>query len=97
MHPGADNMNQSFLIDEMEYLSIVELTGKQMHQKKRGAIDPHLPPLLDRLSVTNANSWQETMITSGSMRGTIGGKESRQAAATKKRQKYVRTSCKLFN
>ena len=36
----------------LEYLNLVEWTGRQLHSGKRGSTKKSIPPLLDRLGTT---------------------------------------------
>ena len=44
----------------LEYLQLVEWTGRQLHSRKRGRIKSSIPPLLDRLGTT-AEIWLEVV------------------------------------
>lgn len=41
------------------YIQLVDWTGKQLREDKRGAIDPSMPPILERLG-TDSNRWLST-------------------------------------
>ena len=47
-----------------EYLSLLDWTGRQIRQGKRGAIPDHLAPILDRLNVQPAG-WVEVVVNFG--------------------------------
>lgn len=62
----------------MDYLALVDWTGRQLRDDKRGCMDSALPPLLERLGLT-PDFWLETC--THIERGNIIGAESSMKAA----------------
>ena len=56
-----------------DYLELVDWTGRTIRSDKRGAIDPRLPPIMQRLNV-DAAAWQEAMRPSGNVFGRALGR-----------------------
>jgi len=47
-------------MSEDEYLNLVDRTGRLVRHDKRGAMDPDLAPILDRIRA-NPNAWEDTV------------------------------------
>jgi REP element-mobilizing transposase RayT len=56
-----------------DYLELVDWTGRTIRSDKRGAIDPRLPPIMQRLNV-DAAAWQEAMRPSSNVFGRALGR-----------------------
>jgi hypothetical protein len=56
-----------------EYLQLVDWTGRQIRQDKRGSIDKSLPPILTRLNI-NAEAWIVALQPKGNVFGRAMGK-----------------------
>ena len=76
----------------MDYIELVEWTGKQMCSNKRGVIDEKLPPILDRLHFEADNWFYLTQHFESKLKGLVGSMfELKQAC---KKLGYQRTICK---
>ncbi|MCW8943803.1 MAG: transposase [Sedimenticola sp.] len=64
----------------MDYLELVDWTGRAIREDKRGSISPDLPPILNRLQI-NPNAWL-TMTTSfeGRFKSLVGRIDKMHAA-----------------
>ena len=56
-----------------DYLQLVDWTGRQIREGKRGSIDKNLPPILARLNI-DASAWCTAMQPSGNVFGRAMGK-----------------------
>ena len=72
-----------------DYFEFVNWTGCAIRKDKRGAINPHLPPILHRLGI-DADEWLKTMRPNGNrfVRG-IGRKKALQVYAEKVRKRWL--------
>ena len=55
--PFADDENRRIdpiPLQQQDYLSLVDWSGRQLQSKKRGRIPEHLPPILQRLGIDNS-------------------------------------------
>jgi REP element-mobilizing transposase RayT len=50
--PQTDTITDSLPLTFPDYLSLLDWTGRAIRNDRRGAIDAHLPPILERLAVT---------------------------------------------
>jgi REP element-mobilizing transposase RayT len=57
----------------LDYLELLEWTGRIVRDDKRGAINPQLPALMQRLGI-EAGAWQDAMQPSGNVFGRALGK-----------------------
>jgi len=55
------------------YLSLVDWTGRAIRDDKRGAIDGHLPPIIQRLNI-DPDAWQLAMQPRGNVFGRAMGR-----------------------
>ena len=55
-----------------DYLSLVDWTGRAIRDDKRGAIDGHLPPIIQRLNI-DPDAWQLAMQPRGNVFGRAMG------------------------
>ncbi|MBU2552133.1 MAG: hypothetical protein KKB20_27230 [Proteobacteria bacterium] len=60
-------------MDRDEYLALVDWTGREIREGKRGAIPPHLSDILDRLSI-NQTRWPNTAQDYGGLFHRIVGR-----------------------
>jgi hypothetical protein len=65
------------------YLELLDCTGRQVREGKRGAIPGHLAPVLERLGVDSAN-WLETVCRFGSWFHRVVGKVESMAGAAER-------------
>lgn len=86
----SSSSRRGFLsINLPSYLEILDWTGRQIVEGKRGAIPDDLPPILIRLSV-NPNRWLETARRFGSLFSVAAGTETHmKEAASRLGQKWV--------
>ena len=63
----------SLPISYKEYLQLVDWTGRQLREGKRGAIDKTLPPILARLNI-DADAWIIALQSKGTVFGRAMGK-----------------------
>jgi hypothetical protein len=56
-----------------DYLLLVDWTGRAIRDDKRGAIDDHLPPIIQRLNI-DSDAWQLAMQPSGNVFGRAMGR-----------------------
>jgi len=82
--------NNGFLpLKLLEYLQLLDWTGRQIRRGKRGSIPPDLAPILDRLQIVPA-SWIRMVIEFGRCFGTAAGRADALAAeATRRRRKWL--------
>ena len=82
------------------YLSLVDWTGRELRQEKRGRIPEHLLPLLKRLDV-DAEHWLDTMERYGSLFWQVVGKVESLLKVTKRLGKAwlrgIRASAHAFS
>jgi hypothetical protein len=68
--------DQGFLpIEIKKYLMLLDWTGRELRQDKRGAIPDHLGPILDRLGLDRSN-WVQTVRDFGRMFKQAAGRWS---------------------
>jgi hypothetical protein len=73
-----------------EYLKLVDWTGRRIVDGKQGAIDPNMPPILERLRIDVA-AWERLMRPSGNAFGRALGRIARMRIhAQKLGQSWVR-------
>jgi hypothetical protein len=56
----------------LQYVSLLDWTGRAVRGDKRGAIDSNLPPILKRLNI-DASAWQQAMQPNGNVFGRAVG------------------------
>jgi len=79
-----------------DYLSLLDATGRAVKAGKRGAIPPHLAPILARLEI-RLDDWLGLVTGSGLFsRGCIGSAASRAQEATRRGVDWVRSRCSAF-
>jgi REP element-mobilizing transposase RayT len=79
-----------------DYLTLVDETGRLLREGKRGAIPERLAKILIRLDL-DVESWLETMLAAGQMKGTaIGNAVTRAAAALQRGLRWICNTCGLF-
>jgi hypothetical protein len=69
----AGNKRESIPFAFTDYLQLVDWTGRSIRADKRGAIDPSLPPILQRLNI-DQDAWVEAMRPKGNVFGRAVGK-----------------------
>jgi hypothetical protein len=81
---AARASNQGFLpMTVPAYLSLVDWTGRQIHEGSRGTIPAELAPILDRLKV-NGDGWIETVRCYGRwFKQVVGGRSAMKKFAKK--------------
>ena len=86
----------SFELSLDDYLTLVDLTGRILRPDKRGAIDPRLPELLERLDL-KLDAWIATMSGWRQMHGrAVGSKAVRDEMAEHHGLRWIRNRCPLF-
>ena len=55
-----------------EYIELIDWTGRQVKEGKRGAIPAHLKPILTRLNI-DADNWVDTVRSFGKLFYRIAG------------------------
>ena len=82
--PGQRATNKGFLPVRLKaYLKLLDWTGRQIRDDKRGSIPSHLQPILDRLQI-NGDVWVETVQEFGrKFRRAAGSPESLAAEAAR--------------
>jgi REP element-mobilizing transposase RayT len=76
---GPRASDQGFLpIQIKKYLMLLDWTGRELRQDKRGAIPDHLAPILDRLGLDRSN-WVQTVRDFGRMFKQASGRWSSRA------------------
>jgi hypothetical protein len=79
-----------------DYLTLVDATGRALRAGKRGAIPPHLAPILARLDLS-VEDWLATMTGWRSMLGgAVGRVAARAEEAARRGVAWVRNRCPLF-
>ena len=74
----------------LDYLELVDWTGRIVRDSKRGAINPQLPALMQRLGI-EAASWQNAMQPSGNVFGrALGRLDHLRLHAKQLKQSWVR-------
>lgn len=74
----------------LEYLQLLDWSGRQRRSGKRGAIEQDLPPILARLRL-DPDVWLRTMRPAGNLFGrAIGQLERLQSHARRLGQSWVR-------
>ena len=76
----------------LDYIDLVEWTGRQMRKDKRGRIDSILPPILERLNFEAENWLYLTNHFESKLKGLVGSLNSLKEAC--KIPGYERTVCK---
>ncbi len=59
--PHSDNNPKHIQAELVSYISLVEWTGRQHHEGKRGKIDGELPDILKRLNI-NKDNWLDLLL-----------------------------------
>ena len=91
-----DQILSSFELSVDDYLSLVDLTGRVLRRDKRGAIDPHLRALLERLDL-ELDAWVATMTGWRQMHGRgVGKRAARDAMAAHHGLRWIQNRCPLF-
>jgi REP element-mobilizing transposase RayT len=86
--PSARASNRGFLPMSLDdYLALLDWTGRQVRANKRGAIPPHLRPILERLAV-NAETWLDTITSFGRWFHRAVGRVSSMAARASRSGKH---------
>jgi REP element-mobilizing transposase RayT len=71
------------------YLELLDWTGRQIRQGKRGAVPEHLAPILTRLGLSTAG-WCELIVTFGrSFKRVVGTAEHLQEEAARRGQRWL--------
>ena len=70
-----------------QYIDLVDWTGRQVREDKRGAIPAHLAPILVRLEI-DTNRWVQTVQNYGSVFQRMVGKIDAMTAAAKQAGKH---------
>jgi hypothetical protein len=80
-----------------QYLDLVDATGRLIREGKRGAIDPRLAPILQRLELS-VEAWLATMLGWRQMLGgsALGRLASRTAEAGRRGVRWIKNRCPLF-
>ncbi|MEX2339240.1 MAG: hypothetical protein WD609_11790 [Aquisalimonadaceae bacterium] len=74
----------------LDYLELMDWTGRAVPAHKRGAIPAHVPPILERLGIVPAG-YLKTMCMSGNRFGTaVGRLESLRDAARHLQRRCLR-------
>jgi REP element-mobilizing transposase RayT len=71
-------------ISSDDYIQLVDATGRIIRGDKRGAIPPHLLPILDRLHI-DVDAWLNVMRSAGALIGTAIGDVAAQATEALRR------------
>ena len=83
-----------------DYIQLVELTGRCIHQNKRGFIDNALPPILSRLNITPENWLKLATKFEYYFKGAVGSPNSISKFCNHKelkRRHNIASSNKLYN
>ena len=84
----------------VQYLELVDATGRCVRGDKRGVIDARLPGILQQLSPDfDAETWLDTVAThgGGGLRGTALGHWTAVAQeATRRGMQWIQARCRLF-
>ena len=72
-----------WLLETRDYLRLVDETGRCLKLGKKGRIDPHLEPILDRLDLDQAN-WLRTVSGYRGLFHRVAGKSEQLLAAARK-------------
>ena len=88
--PGQRATNKGFLPDRLKaYLKLLDWTGRQIRDDKRGSIPSHLQPILDRLQI-NGDVWVETVKEFGrKFRRAAGSPDSLAAEAARQDSNWL--------
>ena len=88
--PGQRATNKGFLPVRLKaYLKLLDWTGRQIRDDKRGSIPSHLQPILDRLQI-NGDVWVETVKEFGrKFRRAAGSPESLSAEAARQDSNWL--------
>lgn len=66
-----------------DYLALLDWTGRQFHQGKRGFINDNLPPILERLNIDSENWLYSASNFESSFKGFVGTAQAMAAACRK--------------
>ena len=78
-----------------DYLTLVDETGRYIRSGKRGAIPPHLAPILARLDL-DVETWLEVMLSPGRfLGGASGSAAARAVEALRRGVKWVVDRAKI--
>ena len=83
-----------------DYIQLVELTGRCIHQNKRGYIDAALPCILTRLNISTENWLQLTTKFEHCFKGAVGSPNSISKFCQNqklKRRRNINSSKKLLD
>ena len=96
LFPFTDNprkdMPEGLPFKLLDYIALVEWTGRQMQADKRGKIDSNLPPILERLNFEAENWLYITNHFESKLKGLVGSLNSLKEVC--KKLGYDRTVCK---
>ena len=90
-HPQRRASNKGFLpLAWEEYLRLLDWTGRQIRQDKRGSIPTDLAPILDRLQIV-PDAWTSVVSHFGRWFGTAAGRtETLAAEASRRHRRWLR-------
>ena len=71
----------------MEYLAIVDATGGELRNGKKGRIPPHIEPILKRLGI-RSNVWSKTSSNFGKMFSSVAGRTSSMVRAAQQAKRF---------
>ena len=71
--PFVDEGEPSIPFSLIDYIALVDWTGRARREDTRGAIDQSLPPILNRLNI-HSQAWQAAMQPRGNVFGRALGK-----------------------
>ena len=88
--PGQRATNKGFLPVRLKaYLKLLDWTGRQIRDDKRGSIPSHLQPIIDRLQI-NGDVWVETVKEFGrKFRRAAGSPDSLAAEAARQDSNWL--------
>jgi hypothetical protein len=73
-----------------EYLDVLDWTGREIRESKRGHIPEHIAPILTRLEI-DCNTWLQTVLNFGSLFYRVAGKiESIREAAKRLGRRWLK-------
>jgi hypothetical protein len=59
-HQGKDHLKPFFRINQKEYFELLDWSGREIKQNKKGAIPNHLEPIFKRLQI-NQDLWIDSL------------------------------------
>jgi len=76
---------------EKDYITLVDWTGRSIRENKRGSIPAHIPPILERINMTQYEWLRHTQFFEARFKRVAGSLQSMQRAAVQFKKKWFQS------